>query len=47
MARSPLGKFANIMVKIAKFFAKLAIYFVIMYFVGGILFNQGYKLFYE
>lgn len=47
MARSPLGKFSNFMVALAKFFAKLAIYFVIMYFVGGVLFNQGYKLFYE
>ena len=47
MARSPLGKFSNFMVRTAKFFAKLAIYFVIMYFVGGILFKQGYKLFYE
>ena len=47
MIRSPIEKFTNSIVALAKIFAKLAIYFVIIYFVGSILFNQGYKLFYE
>lgn len=42
-----LEKFSYVMMKIAKFFLKLAIFCVVIYLLGIRLFDFGYSLFYE
>lgn len=42
-----LENFSYVMVKLAKFFVKLAIFCVVIYLIGMQLFKFGYRLFYE
>ena len=42
-----LEKVSFLLMKISKFALKIAIYIVVVSFIGGLLFNYGFKLFYE
>ena len=45
--RKGFDSFSIAMFRIAKFFLMFTIYIVVIFFVGKMIFNFGYKLFYE